>query len=76
MPRALQNGVGATTFVLKRLLHPKKVISKKYGNIAPQERLDGLLVLKKGVKAIQSKDTTIIFFCHNDFLNQILYMAD
>eukprot|EP00957_Ditylum_brightwellii_P022462 1695102-Ditylum_brightwellii.AAC.1 len=76
MPRALKNGVGATASVLKCLLHPKKVISKKYANIAPQERLDDLLVLKKGVKAIKSKDTAVIFFRHDDFPNQILYVAD
>jgi hypothetical protein len=76
MPQALQNGVSATASVLKRLLHPKKVISKKYAKIAPQEHLDDLLVLKKGGKAIKSKETTIIFFHHDDFPNQILYMAD
>eukprot|EP00957_Ditylum_brightwellii_P121382 9256698-Ditylum_brightwellii.AAC.1 len=76
MPLVLQNGVGATASVLKLLLHPKKIISTKYANIAPQERLYDLLVIKKGVKTIKSKDTNIIFFCHNDFPNQMLYVAD
>eukprot|EP00957_Ditylum_brightwellii_P155681 11851867-Ditylum_brightwellii.AAC.1 len=76
MLQALQNGIGATASVLKCLLHPKKVISKKYAHIAPQECLDDLLVLKKGVKAIKSKDTAVIFFHHDDFLNQILYVAN
>eukprot|EP00957_Ditylum_brightwellii_P024483 1847852-Ditylum_brightwellii.AAC.1 len=76
MLQVLQNCAGATASVLKRLLRPKKVISKEYANIALQEHLDDLLVIKKGFKSIKSKDTTVIFFCHDDFLNQMLYVAD
>eukprot|EP00957_Ditylum_brightwellii_P164500 12523967-Ditylum_brightwellii.AAC.1 len=40
MPKALQNAVGATLSVLKRMLHPKKKVAEKYQNMEPQDRLD------------------------------------
>ena len=55
-------GVGATCSVLKRPLHPKKIINNNYLNIEHNERLGDLFIIGEGVKAIKSKGTNVIFF--------------
>ena len=62
MPKKLRNVVGNTATVLKKLLHTKKIIGDKYSNIGPQERLNDMVMDRKGTKPIKSNPTTVIFF--------------
>ena len=62
MPKNLRNIVGATPTVLKKFLHPKKVIGDRYASIGPQERINDLVVVRKGTKPIKFKPATVIFF--------------
>eukprot|EP00957_Ditylum_brightwellii_P086672 6595382-Ditylum_brightwellii.AAC.1 len=54
------------------MLHPKKKVAKKYPNMGPQDRLDDLLVVSRGKKAIKSREQNVIFVCHDDFPNNML----
>eukprot|EP00957_Ditylum_brightwellii_P132842 10130197-Ditylum_brightwellii.AAC.1 len=76
MSKALQNDVSATLSISKRMLHPKKKVTGKYPNMGPQDRLDDLLVVSRGKKAIKSKEQNVIFVCHDDFPNNTLYISE
>ena len=76
MPKNLRNIVGATPTVLKKFLHPKKVIGDRYASIGPQERINDLVVVRKGTKPIKSKPKTVIFFCHYGFPNNYIYILE
>eukprot|EP00957_Ditylum_brightwellii_P164730 12542157-Ditylum_brightwellii.AAC.1 len=76
MLKVLQNGIDATVSVLKRLLHPKKKISKKYTNIHPHDRLKDLLVVSRCQKKVKTRLQDVIFFCHNNFPNDMLYVSE
>eukprot|EP00957_Ditylum_brightwellii_P058647 4447880-Ditylum_brightwellii.AAC.1 len=76
MPKALQNGVSTTVSILKRMLHQKKKVAKKYPNMGHQDRLDDLLVVSREKKAIKSRKQSVIFVCHDDFPNNMLYTSE
>ena len=76
MPNKICNGVGAKATVLKNSLYPKKFIGDRYANIGSQERINDLVVVRKGIKHINYKPTTVIFFCHDDFPNNSIYISD
>ena len=62
MLKKIQNSVGARATVLKKLIHPKKVIGDRYANIGLQERLNDMVVVRKGTKPIKPNPKTVIFF--------------
>ena len=62
MLKKIQNSVGARATVLKKLIHPKKVIGDRYSNIGLQERLNDMVVVRKGTKPIKLNPKTVIFF--------------
>jgi hypothetical protein len=66
-------GVGAKCSVLKRFLHPSRLIQDKYINIAFHDRLSDLIAIRKEVKTIRNKDVTCIVFQHGDFPTDELY---
>eukprot|EP00957_Ditylum_brightwellii_P168022 12790851-Ditylum_brightwellii.AAC.1 len=76
MLKALRNGVGAMASVLKRLLQPKKKISKKYAIIDPHERVEDLLVVSRGQRKVKTRLQDVVFFCHNNFPNDMLYVSE
>ena len=76
IPKKLCNVLGATSTVLKKLLHPKKVIGDMYAKIGPQDRLNDLVVVRKGTKPIKSNPTTVIFFRHYNFPNNYIYISE
>eukprot|EP00957_Ditylum_brightwellii_P049977 3788507-Ditylum_brightwellii.AAC.1 len=58
------------------MLHPKKKVDERYPNMGPQDRLDDLLVVSRGKNAIKSREQNVIFVCHDDFPNNMLYTSE
>jgi hypothetical protein len=71
MVRKLRNGVGAVARVKKKFLHPAKDISDRYMNQDHNEELDGLLVLRKEQKRVNTREQTCVVFRHEDFDKEI-----
>eukprot|EP00957_Ditylum_brightwellii_P016464 1237428-Ditylum_brightwellii.AAC.1 len=44
--------------------------------MGPQDRLDDLLVVCGGKKAIKSRRQNVIFICHDDFPTNMLYTSE
>eukprot|EP00957_Ditylum_brightwellii_P105030 8005404-Ditylum_brightwellii.AAC.1 len=42
----------------------------------PQDRLDGLLVVSRGKRAIKSREQNNILIHHDDFPNNMLYVSE
>ena len=73
MSTRLQAGVGAECSVLIKLLHPRKLVSDTLMNWEDNERLVGLVAIKKEKRSVNRKDQDCIIFRHDRFLNQELY---
>jgi hypothetical protein len=67
--------IGDTCSVIKRLLHPAKLIAEKYPNQDHRETLDDLLVTGIDRRRINRSMKAVVLFRHADFENKILYCA-
>ena len=74
--RKKQNGVGANCRCLKRFLHPRAIVDAKYPNATQQERLDGLVAIRREEKAVNRVQKWCVVFRHDDFPNQELHCSE
>ena len=73
MSMRLKIGTGAECSVLIKMLHPSKLVADTLINRLDNERLLGLLAIRKEVRRVNRKDKTCIVFRHDQFPNQELY---
>ena len=55
-------GIGAVCSALKRYLQSRKDVDAKYPNATQRDRLEGLIVVDKGVIMVNHRDQVCIFF--------------
>ena len=72
-PRPLIAGTGAECSVLLKYLHPSKRISEVFPNRTANERLDGLVAIKKDGRKVNKKMQQCIIFRHDRFPNEELH---
>ena len=65
------HGMGAICSVLKRMLHPARLIREKCVNFAKDDRPDGLLTVREEVRLL--KEALCLVFRHEDFEGQELF---
>ena len=73
MSMRLKIGTGAECSVLIKMLHPSKLVADTLINKLDNERLLGLLAIRKEVRRVNCKDKTCIVFRHDQFPNEELY---
>jgi hypothetical protein len=66
-------GVGARCSVLKRFLHPGRLIQQAYPNMTFHERLEDLVAISYDEKVIRNKAVPCVVFRHDDFPNVEVY---
>ena len=71
-----QNGTGAICSALKRFLHPRKDVAGRYPNAVANERLPGLLAIRREEKSVNRAMKLCIVFRHDDFPNIEIYCAE
>jgi hypothetical protein len=67
--------IGDTCSVIKRFLHPSKLISERYPNQDHRETLEGLLVTGFDNRSINRATKQCVLFRHEDFENKVLYCS-
>eukprot|EP00957_Ditylum_brightwellii_P076518 5816006-Ditylum_brightwellii.AAC.1 len=58
--------VGAVCSVIKRFLHPRKLVDEKYPNATYNECLDGLIALRRETCTVNHQQKQVVVFCHKD----------
>ena len=71
-----QHGVGAIAQVYKRFLHPSKVIKAKYPNMRGDDKLEGLIELRREKKQVNKRTQMCIVMRHEDFANTELHAVE
>ena len=69
MVKKKQLGVGAECSILIKNLHPSPTLAESFQCPGPTDRLHGLLVPRRGEKAIIRTKKAAILFRHDDFAN-------
>lgn len=72
-PKKKKIGIGAKCSVLKRFLHPSRLIGETYHNIAFHDRLTNLVAVRQEQKQIRNKMVPCIIFQHDDFPGTDIY---
>ena len=62
-----RNGVGATCVVPLKYLYPAKTIDDKFPNRTRQDKLEGLVVLRKEIVRVNRKEQDCLIFSHENF---------
>ena len=68
MPK-LTMGIGAVGSIMIKYVHPSEHIRNKYTNPQPQQKLDGVLIVRLEHKKVARKDQECVVFRHDDFSN-------
>lgn len=63
------HGVGAICTVLKRFLHPGRIIKQRYPDFTVIDKLQNLVAIRQEEKRIKNKAVLCIIFRHDDFPN-------
>ena len=58
---------------LARFLHPRRDVDAKYTNAHHKHRISDLLLVKRDVVKVNSKEQMCYFFNHPDFDDRLLY---
>ena len=74
--RKKRNGVGASCRCLKRFLHPRQLVDAKYPNATQQERLGGLVTIRREEKQVNRAQKWCIIFRHDDFPDRELHCSE
>eukprot|EP00957_Ditylum_brightwellii_P098164 7479083-Ditylum_brightwellii.AAC.1 len=53
-------GVGAIYSVIKRFLYPRKLVDEKYPNVTHNERLGGLIALRRETCTVNHQQTQVV----------------
>jgi hypothetical protein len=59
--------------VLLKYLHSRPIVDARYPNATADQRLGGLLCIRKQVKTVKRKDVACYIFRHDDFEGQELH---
>lgn len=67
------HGLGAVGEVSKRFLHPSKLVAEKYPNMRGDQKVCGLVEIRREVKTVWKREQMCIIFRHDDFPNVELH---
>lgn len=66
-------GIGAVCSAPLKYVKPSKIIETKYPTLAPKQRLEGLLAIRKEVRSLNHREQLCVIFRHDDFPNEELF---